>query len=151
MSDDPPSLRPQLVDAGAQAGPAAAGSPSISGETPQKAAEASATAEQSAPAATDDQERLDRLMHAWQARFTQSISPPALRVALTDWASHLANAPGRRAELSQEAAQMLARLVFYALAKRANGETALPVEPSAGDRRFSDPGWRESPFDLIHQ
>ncbi len=40
-------------------------------------------------------EVLDRLMHAWQARLTYSISPAALMLAFMDWGMHLANAPGK--------------------------------------------------------
>jgi polyhydroxyalkanoate synthase subunit PhaC len=44
-------------------------------------------------------ETLDRMMHAWQARFTRSISPAALSLAYLDWAMHLANSPGKQAIL----------------------------------------------------
>ena len=37
----------------------------------------------------------DRLMHAWQGRFTLSISPAGLTAAFFDWAVHLANSPGK--------------------------------------------------------
>src|SRR5258708_24791299 len=32
---------------------------------------------------------LDRLTHAWQARFTASLSPSGLLLAFADWAMHL--------------------------------------------------------------
>src|SRR5579864_3065043 len=48
-------------------------------------------------------EVVDRLMHAWQARFTASISPAALTLAFLDWGMHLANAPGKQAALVEKA------------------------------------------------
>src|SRR5579872_2448938 len=58
-------------------------------------------------------ETLDRLMHAWQARFTDSISPTALRLAFLDWAMHLANAPGSQLRLLETAARSWWTLSSY--------------------------------------
>ena len=46
---------------------------------------------------------LDRSLHAAIARFTGGLSPAALSAAYLDWASHLANAPGKRLQLTQKA------------------------------------------------
>src|SRR5580658_9186858 len=82
---------------------------------------------------------LDRLLHACEARWTGSLSPESLILAFWDWSLHLANAPGRRLVLAQEAAHRWARL-------------ACPghwIEPSRGDHRFLDKSWSEPPFNFI--
>ena len=38
----------------------------------------------------------DRSLHASAAHFTAGLSPAALAQAYLDWATHLANAPGKR-------------------------------------------------------
>jgi polyhydroxyalkanoate synthase len=45
----------------------------------------------------------DRAFHAMLARLTGGISPVALSLAYMDWVSHLATAPQRQVEISQEA------------------------------------------------
>ena len=86
----------------------------------------------------------DRLLHSAQGRFTGAVSLPSLWLAFADWGVHLANAPFRQLELAQSAAADGAKLVRAAL-----GEA--PFEASASDHRFSDPAWRQPPFNLIHQ
>ena len=82
-------------------------------------------------------ETMDRLGRAVTARLTQGISPHALYAAWFDWASHLANAPGRLIELGVEAVNIGAR--FARFATHSLSEHAKPpFEPQAGDRRFSD-------------
>ena len=44
----------------------------------------------------------DRALHAMLARRSGGISPAALLLAYTDWLSHLASAPQRQTEISQE-------------------------------------------------
>src|SRR5262245_22409841 len=95
-------------------------------------------------------ESTDRLGRAVTARFTQGISPHALYAAWFDWASHLANAPGRFIALGIEAVNLGARLARFAnhsLMERAKP----PFEPQAGDRRFSDPLWKRLPHALWEQ
>src|SRR6516162_9054558 len=57
---------------------------------------------------------MDHLGRAVTARFTQGISPYALYAAWFDWASHIANAPGRLVELGLEAANLGARFSRFA-------------------------------------
>ena len=45
-------------------------------------------------------ERLDRLLHAWQAQRFGGLSPISLGLAWADWVWHLALSPGRQMELS---------------------------------------------------
>ncbi len=54
-------------------------------------------------------ETMDRVERAVAARLTHGISPHALYAAWFDWASHLANAPGRVLELGLEAVNASAR------------------------------------------
>ncbi len=75
---------------------------------------------QGANASADDRlgapsfETLDRLGRAVTARLTQGVSPHALYAAWFDWASHLANAPGRLIELGLEAVNLGARFARFA-------------------------------------
>ncbi|HTZ77138.1 MAG TPA: alpha/beta fold hydrolase [Stellaceae bacterium] len=96
-------------------------------------------------------ETLDRLMHATQARLTLSISPAALRLAFSDWLMHLANAPGKQQGLAEKAARKWARLLIYLARRAREPDCAGCIEPLASDRRFSDPAWRQQPFDTMYQ
>src|SRR5450432_3885071 len=57
----------------------------------------------------------DRALHAMAARLTGGISPVALSLAFIDWASHLALAPQRQMEISQEALRSGEQFVESAL------------------------------------
>jgi polyhydroxyalkanoate synthase len=95
-----------------------------------------------APCASGTKEdRLDRLLHAREARLTGSLSLISLQLAFLDWAQHLANAPGRRIALAELASRQWMRL-------------ALPAQwtkPLAGDHRFASDGWTHPPFNFIAQ
>ena len=83
----------------------------------------------------------DRLLHAMQSRWTGSLSPASLFLAWTDWALHVANAPGRRLALAQLAVSLSQRL-------------AAPerwLKPAPRDRRFDDPAWSQPPFNVMAQ
>lgn len=93
---------------------------------------------------------MDRLGRAVTARLTQGISPHALYAAWFDWASHLANAPGRLIELGVEAVNIGAR--FARVATHSLSENVEPpFEPQAGDRRFNDVLWKWLPYALWEQ
>ena len=95
-------------------------------------------------------ETMDRLGRAVTARLTQGISPHALYAAWFDWASHLANAPGRLIELGVEAVNIgasFARFATHSLSERAE----VPFKPQAGDRRFADALWKRLPYALWQQ
>ena len=72
----------------------------------------------------------DRLLHAWQSRFTGGRSPSTLGLAFMDWAVHAANAPFGTVALGRSAFTHGMRLGQAAL----GGETA--IVPPAGDHRF---------------
>ena len=96
-------------------------------------------------------EVLDRLMHAWQARLTYSISPAALMLAFSDWGMHLANAPGKQAALVEKALRKWVRLALHVSRSVADRDCPACIEPLPQDRRFSDPAWQESPYKYIYQ
>jgi polyhydroxyalkanoate synthase len=94
----------------------------------------------------------DRSLHAAVARFTAGISPAALAEAYLDWATHLAYAPGKRAQLIDKAIRKAARFGNYAGRYAIEGgKTECCIEPLPQDRRFIDEGWRQWPFSFIYQ
>ncbi len=94
---------------------------------------------------------LDRMLHAGLARITAGISPAALGLAYTDWWMHLAGAPGKQAQLMQEAWSEMVRLALSA-ARAASGKECEPcIEPEHVDKRFQDEAWCQPPFDMITQ
>ncbi len=86
----------------------------------------------------------DSAIHAAEARLTLGLSPTAMWLACLDWASHLANAPFRRAALTQAAMKQFA-LWLQALA----GRKVIEAQPR--DQRFDDPAWDRPPFRLMQQ
>lgn len=93
----------------------------------------------------------DRMSRAMLARATQGVSPNALVQTWTDWALHLAQAPGKRLELMQSAAMSASRLAMWAPFASANGHHSPPFAPASNDRRFVDPGWSQWPFNVYVQ
>lgn len=88
---------------------------------------------------------LDRLLHAWQSRFTAGQSPSTASLAFLDWAAHALNAPFQTAELGRLAIEHWQRLARIAL----GSDARLPVPE--GDHRFSDPAWSQDPYGLVVQ
>jgi len=96
-------------------------------------------------------EAFDRLLHAGLGQATAGISPTALGLAFTDWWTHLAMAPGKRAQLAQSVWSSATHLALNA-ARSAGGDAEPPcIRPEHRDKRFEDPAWRQQPFDLITQ
>jgi Poly-beta-hydroxybutyrate polymerase N terminal len=79
-------------------------------------------------------EVVDRLLHAWQARLTYSLSPAALMLPFVDWAIHLANAPGEQAALVEKAMRKLTRFGLYLAHSAVAKETPPCIEPLPQDR-----------------
>ena len=96
-------------------------------------------------------EVVDRLMHAWQGRLTLSLSPAGMMVAFFDWAAHLANAPGKQANLLEKAARKWVRLAIYLSRAAVDPDTRPCIEPLPQDRRFADAAWQQQPFSTIYQ
>lgn len=118
---------------------------------PRAAAERVRLPERPADPAEASGRLLDRSLRALASRATLGLSPAALLEAWSDWAVHLASAPGKQAELAQKAVRKLLRLQSYAATGAGPGEAGRCIEPLSQDRRFDDPSWQLPPFDLIHQ
>ena len=95
---------------------------------------------------------VDRSFHAAIARFTGGLSPAALAEAYTDWAIHLAAAPGKQMLLQQKALKKAARFARYAATCAISPEpSGRCIEPLVQDRRFDGEDWQKWPFNAIHQ
>ncbi|OWU86780.1 poly-beta-hydroxybutyrate polymerase [Oceanicola sp. 22II-s10i] len=96
---------------------------------------------------------LDRSARAALARATGGVSPAATIEAWTDWALHLAAAPGRRADLADKAATDAMALWTWAMKGALTGKLPeeRPFVPSKNDHRFTHPGWASAPFALWQQ
>ena len=88
---------------------------------------------------------LDRMLHAWQSRFTGGRSPSTISLAFRDWAVHMANAPFQTAALRRTALAQWQRLAHAAM----GGEKAIAPQP--GDHRFAHPAWQQHPYGLLVQ
>ena len=94
----------------------------------------------------------DRSLHAAAARVTGGLSPAALAQANSDWAMHLATAPGKRMQLVDKAMRKAARFANYATrCAMAGGKGEHCIEPLPQDRRFAGDDWHRWPFNFIHQ
>lgn len=110
------------------------------------------TAEHASPSDPQDgfTRSLDHLTLAAMARATNGLSPATMLQSISDWAMHLAIAPGRQMELAGNGWRNLLRLAAYT-ASAVNGRAALAIEPLPQDHRFDAPEWKEQPFGLIEQ
>jgi polyhydroxyalkanoate synthase len=95
----------------------------------------------------------DRSLHAAAAHFTAGLSPAALAQAYLDWATHLANAPGKRMQLVDKALRKAVRFADYAgrCCASGGGTAECCIEPLPQDRRFAGEDWHRWPYNLIHQ
>jgi polyhydroxyalkanoate synthase len=93
----------------------------------------------------------DRMAHAWQAQFTGGLSPAGLLEAFADWGIHLANAPGKQADLVRRGFRKWLRFAYFCARAPFAPGTPPAIEPLPGDRRFTAPDWQALPFSLIWQ
>ena len=136
----PEKPRPRPFPAAAEAVPS----------LPPPAPDASLTPDEPA-ADTARAEVFDRMVHAWQGRFTASISPAALMIAFFDWGVHLANAPGKQVNLIEKAARKWVRMALYLSRIYKCVDCPPCIEPLPQDKRFAAPGWQQFPFSVIYQ
>jgi polyhydroxyalkanoate synthase len=90
-------------------------------------------------------EDFDRILHAWQSRFTGGRSPSTVPMAFKDWAAHAANAPFTMAALGHSAVKQWQRLSIAML----SGADA--VTPKPDDHRFTDAAWQKRPYNMLVQ
>jgi polyhydroxyalkanoate synthase len=85
-------------------------------------------------------ERLDRLLHTWQAQRFGGLSPVSLGLAWADWVWHLALSPGRQMELIARMTSLLQQ----------SCQPDLPLAAKRGmddeDPRFRHDAWTQWPF-----
>src|SRR6266404_1529498 len=94
------------------------------------------------PSREADAYQADRALHALAARFTGGISPVALSLAYIDWAWHLAAAPQRQMEISQDALRSASQFLESALHYFSPGQGPWSlIKPQPQDRRFARPEW----------
>ncbi len=96
-------------------------------------------------------ETLNRAASAAIAQVTAGLSPATVLQAFSDWGLHLALSPGSQLQLGAKAARKSARLLDYAVRSAQDNDAPLAIEPLPQDRRFSDPAWRQPPFNLLSQ
>lgn len=97
---------------------------------------------------------LDIQVLAAIARYTSSVSPMSMLLAMTDWAGHLSLSPGKRMELltlAWEQCQQLASYLSASTGPQAATGDGPPAVPPAQDRRFAAPPWQTWPFNLLQQ
>ena len=94
---------------------------------------------------------LDRSASAAIAQMTSGLSPTTMLLAATDWAVHLATAPGKQLQLAAKAAGKTLRLMNYASRSARNPDVAPLIEPLPQDRRFDAPEWQKAPYNLLTQ
>jgi polyhydroxyalkanoate synthase subunit PhaC len=90
-------------------------------------------------------QNLDRMLHAWQSRYTGGRSPSTVGLALLDWAAHAANSPFQMAALASTAFGQWSRLISTSM----GGEIA--IRPAPGDHRFASPAWQQYPYNVLTQ
>ena len=90
-------------------------------------------------------ENLDRMLHAWQSRYTGGRSPSTVGLALLDWAVHATNSPFQTAALANTALTQWSRLMSTAM----GGEMA--IKPAPDDHRFASPAWQQYPYNFLTQ
>ena len=94
---------------------------------------------------------LDRGAMASLARLTGGLSPHAMFDAWSDWAMHMARAPGRQLELMELAQANAVRLAQFTLARLGGDGPQKPFAPRPHDTRWTHDGWDGWPFALWQQ
>lgn len=99
---------------------------------------ATASQQQAESTKAHPHENLDRASRAAVAYMSAGISPHAFIEAWSDWAQHLAQAPGRQLELAERAQENMTRLLGQSLSPNSDAQSAFV--PKAYDHRFRHPG-----------
>lgn len=119
---------------------------------PAKALCVDAPQDRDSYAATAMGDIIDRSMHAAVARFTAGLSPAALIHAYLHWATHLADAPGKRLQLVDKAMRKMVRFANYATRyAMTGGKTECCIEALPQDKRFAAEAWQRWPYNFVYQ
>ncbi len=94
-------------------------------------------------------ESVDRMTRGALARLTAAVSPVALAQAWVDWGLNLALSPGKQASLAQAAWAQGTAFAAHSRQVLAGERPAPLIEPQPHDKRFGDPRWRDTPFNLL--
>jgi len=103
------------------------------------------------PAPKSHVDPIDRFLHANESRLTAGISPSAAMLAYLDWAVHLANSPGKQAELVRKAWRKSVKFDSHASRLFSGKEEGCCIEPLPQDHRFRAPDWGQLPYSLWYQ
>lgn len=95
-------------------------------------------------------EGFDRWLHAFLGKTAMPVSPSSLLLAYTDWLSHLTLSPAKQVELAHKWWRKAYRMYLY-LPHSMQAETEPCIEPLEQDRRFSNPEWKQWPFNVYYQ
>jgi len=107
---------------------------------------------QSAPDPLDGiAETLDRATSAAVAQVFHGISPATVTQSFSDWWMHLALSPGKQLQLAAKVGRKAMRLGDYSLRSAADPHAWPAIEPLPQDHRFTDPAWKQPPFNLLVQ
>ena len=90
-------------------------------------------------------EKLDRMLHILQSRYTGGRSPSTVGLALLDWAAHATNSPFQTTALAGTAFEQWSRLARTAMGAEA------AITPKPDDHRFVAPAWQHYPYNLLTQ
>ena len=112
----------------------------------------SADTSTSAPDPLDGISRmLDNAAGAAIAQMTAGLSPATILQAFSDWGMHLAFSPGKQLQLAAKATRKNVRFLDYALRSASDADAPPAIEPLQQDHRFSDPAWKQPPFNFFVQ
>ncbi|MFN4156274.1 MAG: PHA/PHB synthase family protein [Paracoccaceae bacterium] len=93
-------------------------------------------------AAEHPHQNFDRAACAALARLSGGVATHAFVEAWSDWAQHLARAPGRQMELAEHAQSNLVKVMSL----WASPGDPPPFAPKPYDHRFDHAGWQQAPF-----
>jgi polyhydroxyalkanoate synthase len=99
-------------------------------------------------------EAFDIMLHAFTAKLTCWLSPTSVGLAMHDWLSHVATAPAKQIDLTQQAIKSIAEFnqhVFCQFGLTGSTTETPSVQPRTNDSRFKAEGWEAFPFNIYSQ
>jgi polyhydroxyalkanoate synthase len=93
----------------------------------------------------------DRLLHATEAKLTAGLSPASAAGAYLDWATHLANSPGKQGELFRKAFRKSVKFNHHVAEMLFSNDEEPCIEPLSQDHRFRGEEWQKPPFSIYYQ